>query len=337
MDYVDYADLRDGVLDRLGIEAAKAPSETLSRIQRVMGRRLRKLWKTRVWNVLLITEQRRYRADWSVAATYAAPTSTTSVEVYYPVEDKYYQTIRAVGVAGTLPTDTSYWAGCEGIYTAADWAASTAYVVGNQCLNPSDGRYYQCHTAHTSGATFDGTKWGILTSFVQNVDFEQSGKTEIGEIKGVWDADPRVDSAAQEVNWSLENNGIVVTDDVTAVWIRYNKRPAVLEKAATWSSATTYVAGDLVTYESTTVRLNVYKALQGGTNKNPATETTYWELFKIPMLFDEALVEWTSSELLKTDGQIEKADLCEKSAELAQAKAKMRDGRGERGTIKVER
>lgn len=41
----------------------------------------------------------------------------------------------------------------------------------------------------------------------------------------------------------------------------------------TWSSATAYVANDVVTYNS-----NSYLAIQAGTNQNPASATAYWML-----------------------------------------------------------
>lgn len=41
----------------------------------------------------------------------------------------------------------------------------------------------------------------------------------------------------------------------------------------TWSSATAYIANDVVTYNS-----NSYLAIQAGTNQNPASATVYWML-----------------------------------------------------------
>lgn len=41
----------------------------------------------------------------------------------------------------------------------------------------------------------------------------------------------------------------------------------------TWSSATAYIANDVVTYNS-----NSYLAIQAGTNQNPASATAYWML-----------------------------------------------------------
>lgn len=49
------------------------------------------------------------------------------------------------------------------------WTASVAYAVGDWSYNASG--VYKCHTAHTSTATFDATKWTLIspTSFVFRV------------------------------------------------------------------------------------------------------------------------------------------------------------------------
>ena len=44
---------------------------------------------------------------------------------------------------------------------------------------------------------------------------------------------------------------------------------------ATWSSSTTYAAGDQVLYNAV-----LYVAIQAGTNQNPATQTSYWDLLE---------------------------------------------------------
>lgn len=41
----------------------------------------------------------------------------------------------------------------------ANWASSKAYTVGTRVFNTSNNKIYTCQTAHTSGSSFDASKW----------------------------------------------------------------------------------------------------------------------------------------------------------------------------------
>ncbi len=208
------------------------------------------------WPEWTRVEQRFYRAAWVSATTYGAPTATTAVEIYYPPAKKYFQSLRAsntgnapASLSGTEYIENSaYWAECAGEYDSTTWTANTAFAVGDQCVNPDDQRAYQCHTAHTSGATFDSTKFGILTPFDRYIAYEQTGATVINQVKDAFARDPRVwpRNPARLSQPKRSANGVQAGDDwPETVWLEFVTTPPVFTTTA-WASGTTYAVGDLV-------------------------------------------------------------------------------------------
>lgn len=65
-----------------------------------------------------------------------------------------------------------------------------------------------------------------------------------------------------------------------ALWTRLTE----IYSLSTWSNSTAYVTGNEVVLNS-----RGYKALQNGTNKNPATETDYWQEIEIYSVFRDYL------------------------------------------------
>lgn len=193
-------------------------------------------------------EERAFRADWLVGTAYAAPAATVPVEVLHRRSLAYLQTLRAsTGQEPANATDQvnyAYWHPCLASYAGDDWAASTAYTggtatdtPGSVVRNPADGRYYACHTTHTSGATFDSTKFGILTPFLRDIDYEQAGKTAIGAVRDVWDADPRILPGAAPLKFDIADTGVIVPGggrggsyygginlQPATVWLEYRSR-----------------------------------------------------------------------------------------------------------------
>lgn len=76
---------------------------------------------------------------------------------------------RDVAWAGRIPTvepDSYARLAIEAMPTA--WAASTTYMVG-VCAS-YDGKAYRCKTEHTSGETFDASKWDEIPVLSQKAD-----------------------------------------------------------------------------------------------------------------------------------------------------------------------
>lgn len=139
------------------------------------------------------------------------------------------------------------------------------------------------------------------------IDFCTSGQTEIGGIdseNGISIENPLYNPAAQRIKCNVQAGVIYFGDGMTVagdeVWLKF--RPPAPEYSLTaWSNATAYSVGDLVWLSSTG---HTYRCIQGGTNKAPATETTYWVVVGVPQAFYNYLVLRVSAyRMREEDGQ----------------------------------
>jgi PAS domain-containing protein len=171
------------------------------------------------------------------------------------------------------------------------WAVGTTYAAGAEVWRANtdgDVTYWVSQAGANVGhdpATDDGTWWEEAgAGFVRTIDFEQTGCTRIGRADledCVWDRDPRVyRKAGASRPVTLEQRALLVQAEEAPArpWIRYQMEPPAFSVTA-WGSGTTYVTGDLVYVAATG---HTYRALQGSTNKAPATETAYWVKVEFP-------------------------------------------------------
>lgn len=122
------------------------------------------------------------------------------------------------------------------------------------------------------------------------IDFVTAGQTEIGAIdadNGIFEEDPRTTLNPKRVACcTIYGDAIWFRDAAFAagrtVYLRF-RPPCPTFTLTAWSGSTAYVAGDLVWVAATG---HTYKALQSGTNKAPATETTYWSVVGFPAAFE---------------------------------------------------
>ncbi len=330
---VTFLSVYAGAADVAGLDLADLSADQLASIVRKINRRTLKGWKYDKFPELCPIERRLYRAEYNNATAYVAPTATAPVEVFFTASGKYYQALKATTgnppatlTSGAYVLDKAHWAECAANYSGSDWAASTAYVLGTVVRNPDDGRYYACHTAHTSGGTFDATKFGILTPFAAYISLDQTGQTPIGEVIRLTQNDPRVTPTTPGVILhSVRAEGIVpiVANPPVSVWLEFRRRVPVFTSAV-WSNVTAYVTDDLVYLPATG---ECYQALQSGTGQNPATATTYWRKIDFPQVLANFVTRAAGSDILRSDGQTQKAD-----AEQGQAYAELNDDR----TVEVD-
>jgi len=313
-------------------------AEDAASLNKFIRRWAREAWEKYFWPEWTPIEKRQFRADWSSATTYSAPTATAAVEIYYPNAKKYYQSLRGTNTNNTpatgaaLTENSAFWAESVASYSGDDWAASTVYAVGKRVLNPTDQRYYQCHTAHTSGATFDATKFGILTPFVRSIDYEQTGKTPIGEVKQVWDSDPRVFETADPMIFDLTDT-IVVRGTLPIIYVEFRKRAPDFS-GSTYSATATYAVDAQIYFTDG----DFYKCLSAtSAGESPTTAAAKWERLDFPMILKEIVAQGAYEQMLKTDGQNEKT-LLEKSEALrllAREIDKIERQQGQAGALNV--
>lgn len=283
-------------------------------------------WEMESWPELILTEERFFRDSYDAAATYAAPTATSAVEVWWPPANRYYQTLRAVPagqvpatVTGSTVTENSaYWAECASSYSGNTWSTGAVFTVGKKTLNPSDGRYYQCHTAHTAGASFDDTKFGVLTAFDRYVAHEQTGKTALGEVVRAFDKNPRIFRSVTEYAGDIDSVGIHFQAPILKVWLQFSRRcPNLIGSPL---DVTQVITADTQYYwAGTQGNGNFYTATADLVAGNtPDSAPGNFSVVEIPYMFGSFIaLEAYASFLEGADGQMEKARAMHQRAEEA--------------------
>lgn len=146
--------------------------------------------------------------------------------------------------------------------------------------------------------------WEAPTSFNKYVAYEQTGQTTINHVKAVWAQDPRLVARPRRVGFWTNAVGVQVDPSApNEVWIEF-RRLAPRYTATEWSILAEYVAGDVVYVASSG---ECYEALQAGVGQDPVTETAYWDRQDVPYVLADVVKELAYADLLREDGQNEKA------------------------------
>lgn len=334
---VTFKSILRGVVMALGYDPDKTLDAAMAnQVTEFVNNRLETGWKYAWWSEWTYTEQRQYRANYSSATAYAAPTLTAAVEVFFQASGKYYQALQATTgnapatlTGGQYVENSAYFAECSNTYSGNDWATGTVFAVGDKARNPEDGRYYQCHTAHTAGGSFDATKFGVLTPFDPYIALNQTGLTAIAEVKQLSRRDPRVfPNNPYIVGKCFSMNGIQVTDRTipNIVWVQF-RPPSPKFAFVVWSATAAYVAGDIV-YVSATGEC--YLALLSGTNQNPTTEATYWLKIDFPSVLANYVKRSALADCLRMSKQTSRANSEQAAAldELDEAATRDQESQG---------
>lgn len=252
---------------------------------------------------ITLIEERKFRASYDAGANVAAPTATAAMERYFAGDGNYYQTLVAQSPAtqapatfsgGTWTENSAYWAKCQASYSGDYWADATVYAVGDTVRNVANQRFYQCHTAHTSSGSFDATKFGILTAFVRSLAFDQSGETAIGEVKAIWDCDPRYVMNAARVgggrgpDYRRRSDYLQVLGTANVVFPEFRK-PCPQFSGAPRDEAETYDAGEQLYDADTGDYWTAVESIAAG--ESPTTDPDKWERVEFPWYLAEYVAQ----------------------------------------------
>lgn len=281
-----------------GIRPSVIPDEFAAFAGSFFNHYYRMCWQKAWWPEACKVGQRFYRQDY-------AGSSEAGDQVYFPASRKYYVALRnstgeAPATGADLETNLAYWAELSKSYSPQKHVSGESVAVGDQKEDPDTGRVYQCHTAHTAGASIDLTKFGELVSFIRNIDFSQSWEAqEIADIEGVYDSDPRVHLDALEVDYILEADGILVRDhSLSSVWVRYRK-PVPEFEGDDLDVSLSYVAGDVRYFSG-----DFYKALTtAAAGETPATHPEKWSLQEVLGVLSGSIPLFIYAEHLKSKGE----------------------------------
>ncbi len=274
-----------------------------------INNRLSEGWCYDYWPEWTKAEKRTYRDVYNASANLMA-----TDERFHIASNLYYQALQAQTPATQAPAtfngtawveNSAFWALSASSYTANDWAAGTAYAIGNQVRNPDDGEFYQCFSAHTSGATFDATKFGLLTPFNRYIAYEQTGQTKIGAVKRLARKNPTIFAITPgEIGFFPSTDGLQV--DSTApnqVWVEFRLRPPVFD-ATLWSVSATYALGDLRYVPATG---DCYIALAPNTALPPQNNPNAWQPVKFPLILASFVKRAAASDAITDQKQTDRA------------------------------
>ncbi len=129
---------------------------------------------------------------------------------------------------------------------------------------------------------------------------EQSDQTVLGEVFGVWSADPRSSAdSARSYAFEPTEDGIEILDDISGstVWVHFRRVPNRFTRAE-WDGDTTYRLGSLVYYPT-----------NGETYQATLTDgAETWTLVSFPYILEAPVVLMAAGDVLRNNGQHEKAD-----------------------------
>lgn len=333
---VTFQSVIEGAARRAGLSFSLLSSANQQNLLGFVNDWTKKGWEWEFWPEWTPIEQRAYRDAYDAAKAYPAPTATTPQEVWDPASQRYYQALQAttghapaVVSNGVWVANAPYWAdsvmgyrygvpyglAVPAPFYGSDWAPNTDYTAGPQQIvrNPSDDRYYQCIVTHTSGSTFDATKWGLLTVFERYVALDQTGQTPIGEVRGVYRNNPRTSPRFPgPLTFLINDKGILPAPMAgVMVWVEFRRRPPVFTLDA-YVGATAY-AKDALVYRSTTGEC--YQSLQAANSGHtPESSPTWWQKVDFPDRLAE-FVKWAAyGDYLRSSGKTREAAAAEATA-----------------------
>lgn len=304
-----YHSIREQVYALLNLVAADAATGDKTKINAFIQRRAQEAFTFYWWPETMRIEERFYRNTYSSGTAYTASTTTAPTEVYHPASRGYYQALKAgTGNApatlsgGSYTTNLAYWAPIAESYSAEDWADATAYVAGDTRRDPASGLFYRCHTAHTSSGSLDATKFGLLVEWLPYVSLDQSGKTAIGQVRGVYLDHPGRSRNPRRVVFVLGPNGVYLPEvATTSVFLWFQGKPPVLI-GADYSAVATYAAGAVMYYTSTTPGYEGDHWLCAATTsagENPETTPAKWVRQEIPEMLKTAIAHAAYADFLR--------------------------------------
>ena len=294
-----FSNVLHGVAQLAGLDRDNLSTNEFKRIRDLADTRLALAWETGEWPDTLLIEKRRFRALWDSTTTYAQNT-----EVYYAVEDKYYQSL-AGSNTGNLPTDESKWADVSESPSGDDWESGKAYVLGDRAKYTTDGEHYWCINAHTSSSSItpaSSSYWTQLIAFNRYLAYEQTDETKIGEFLSLTKKDPRNFSANKEYSFELTALGANVVSDVNTVWVKGRKHRPLLT-GDNYSADNTYATGVQVYFEGNFYDANASVAV----NESPTTASSKWDLVELPYIFQGYLIRGAYADYLRATGNNELA------------------------------
>lgn len=216
--------------------------------------------------------------------------------------------------SSTGTTSVGWWHPCQASYSGTTWTLATAFAAGDVAYYAVNDTFYACHTASTGNLPTNTSYFGALTVFDKYVGYAQTGFTAIGDVRDVYTKNPLVNKTYATANWTLTQNGVQVPNGPNVVWLEYRTRYAPLV-GSDWASGSAYAVGDQVLFTSGSVKNFYTCAVVTTAGQSPTTHPASWTILEIPYLFQPYMVHGAFADVLRMDGQMDKAAQQERLAE----------------------
>ena len=282
MKTVPYTSIRDGILRRMGIDAAQPliPSQSEALVEYTTAA-LDEAWDFFDWPEIYLTEER-------------TPNGSTWVSGGYTYQADYAGTISYLGRApsGSELTDplwrvkkitTTIDGGVLSVETAIDIPWTDRFTAT-----------YSLDTDNSSGE-------------IPYILLDQDNLTPIGTILKIYDKQPGPNAVATPLKFLTGEDRIYITDPAYTggnVWVKFSL-PLPRLTTVPYSASASYAPGDLVFFSTTG---DCYSARQSTTG-NPPTDPEHWRRQRIPHFLAEFLKLRAHAETLFEDGQSDKGSL----------------------------
>ncbi len=153
---------------------------------------------------------------------------------------------------------------------------------------------------------------------------------DAGEVLGVWDRNPISGTRAMSIPFHIwvtdtQERLVILRGYTEGVYVEYRTVPPEF-KGNPWNSTTTYSVGSQAYFDSSSnsgtlqpvdgkdFTANFYECISNNTNTNPETSTTNWTKVKVPYIFGPYLSRAVYADYLRSEGQIDSANVAEAEA-----------------------
>lgn len=191
-------------------------------------------------------------------------------------------------------------------YYRDPYAAGTTYAAEDQVYYSTTGLYYTALQATTGNAPTNTTYWEVATELDAYIELEQTGQTEIGEVRGVFVDDPLTTPSPRRLLHLLGQHGIHLPGDSLplSAYVYFRLRPNEYT-GADYDATATYAVGETMFYSSATVGYEgdyweCVTATSAG--NNPESSAAKWSRIELPSWLKEAVSAQAYHEYLITDG-----------------------------------
>ena len=196
-----------------------------------------------------------------------------------------------------------------------DFDDDGTYAIDDIVWDPTGKKYYISLANSNTDALSDATKWSDdLGEWDRYIAYEQTGKTKLGDVKGIYERNPRKNTTPGRLNFEMSENGIQVSSLAgNQVFVEFRKRPPEFTGTLYENTTANYYVGDLVWDEGTALGAQnsgeCAVCIQAHTNSPARTpdNASYWTKVDFPWILRPFVVRAAYSDFLAADGQTGKS------------------------------